>query len=101
MRGRCGWKGEKHKGLESLVALLGGLHVHLHARAFLELEEQGGVFDLDEGVDVLESSLHEGEFGLDGVVAVGDVLADGLFGAGDEGAGEQFDELVLHILDEV
>ena len=39
------------------------------------MQQQRWVFDLDEGVDVLQPGLHQGEARLDGVISKGNRLA--------------------------
>ena len=53
----------------------------------LELEQEGGVLDLDQVVDVLQARLHQLHLRLDGVVAVSDACAHNLLRAGKKLAG--------------
>ena len=69
--------------------------------ALLYLQQQRGVLDFDECVDVLETGLHERDLGLDGVVAEGDRLAHDLLAARHEVRRQQLYKLVLDVLDEV
>mmetsp|Transcript_17555 Transcript_17555/g.42891 ORF Transcript_17555/g.42891 Transcript_17555/m.42891 type:complete len:218 (+) Transcript_17555:245-898(+) len=75
--------------------------VRARSRGLGELEEEGRVLDLDEGLDVLEAGLHEREARLEGVVAEADVRADNVLGRRYEVAREELHKLVLHVLDEV
>lgn len=67
----------------------------------LNLQQERRVLDLDKGIDVLQPGLHESDLGLDGVVSEGDGLAYDLLAACHEIRGEEFNELVLDVLDEV
>lgn len=69
--------------------------------ALLNLQEEGGVLDFDEGVDVLEAGLHEGHLRLDRVVPEGDRLAHDLLAARHEVSRQQLYKLVFYVLYEV
>lgn len=47
--------------------------------SLLELEQQRGVLDFDDSVDVLESSLHDSQLALHSVVSVSDLLSNNFF----------------------
>jgi len=67
----------------------------------LKLKKQGWILDLDQVVDILESGFHQLHLRLDGVVAISDRCAHGLFRTGEEFARKKLDELVLNVLNEV
>lgn len=77
-------------------------HRRLHLRVLLlQLEEQRGILNLHKVIDVLESRLHQCHLALHRIVAEGDRLPHSVLWTGDEVAGEELDELVLDVLDEV
>ena len=67
----------------------------------MKLEKQGWILDFDQIVDILESSFHKLNLRLDGVVAVSDRCAHGLFRTGEEFTRKKLDEFVLDVLNEV
>jgi len=85
--------------MHALIAAHGGRY--RCGCALLNLQEERGVLDFDEGVDVLEAGLHEGDLGLHGVVAEGDGLAHDLLAARHEVRRQQLYKLVLYVLYEV
>jgi hypothetical protein len=67
----------------------------------LKLQQERRALHLHHVVDVLESSLHQSELRLDRVVSEGDRLSDCLFGRTGEFQGQELDEFVFDVLDEV
>ena len=86
-------------GENTRVASNGRLHAGWGA--LLDLKEQRRVLDLDQGIHVLQASLHEGNLWLHRVVSEGDGLSDYFLTARHEVCREQFDELVLDVLNKV